>query len=117
VSTIGTRARPSAPSSAEGDTVELFGQDDEARPTSGEVVVLAVPYGAVAGILAQRGEQLADTVVVDLSNPVDFATLDSLLVPANGSAAAEIATPLPQSRVLKAFNTTFAASLQSSTLG
>ena len=64
--------------------------------------MLVVPYGAVAGILAQRSEQLADTVVVDISDPVDFETLDSLLVPADGCAAAEIAARLPRSRVLKA---------------
>ena len=100
-----------------GNTVELLGQADADEPVTGEVVVLAVPYGAVAGIVAQRGEQLAGKVVVDITNPVDFETFDSLVVPADGSAAAEIAAALPRSRVVKAFNTTFAATLASGTVG
>ena len=100
-----------------GNTVELLGQADADEPVTGEVVVLAVPHGAVADIVAQRGEQLAGKVVVDITNPVDFETFDSLVVPADGSAAAEIAAALPRSRVVKAFNTTFAATLASGTVG
>jgi NADPH-dependent F420 reductase len=100
-----------------GSTVDLLGRDDADTPATGEVVVLAVPYGAVADLIAQRGEQLAGKVVVDISNPVDFATFDSLVVPADGSAAAEIAAALPRSRVVKAFNTNFAATLVSGTVG
>ncbi|MGY1840199.1 MULTISPECIES: NADPH-dependent F420 reductase [unclassified Modestobacter] len=100
-----------------GNTVELFGQADAGKPITGEVVVLAVPHAAVAGILAQRGDQLAGKVVVDITNPVDFETFDSLVVPADGSAAAEIAAALPQSRVMKAFNTNFAATLATGTVG
>jgi 8-hydroxy-5-deazaflavin:NADPH oxidoreductase len=100
-----------------GNTVELLGQSDADKPVTGEVVVLAVPHGAVADIVAQRGEQLAGKVVVDITNPVDFETFASLVVPADGSAAAEIAAALPRSRVVKAFNTTFAATLASGTVG
>jgi NADPH-dependent F420 reductase len=100
-----------------GNTVELLGQSDADQPVTGEVVVLAVPHGAVADIVATRGDQLAGRVVVDITNPVDFETFDSLVVPADGSAAAEIAAALPQSRVVKAFNTTFAATLASGTVG
>ena len=100
-----------------GNTVELLGQSDADEPVTGEVVVLAVPYGAVADIVATRGEQLAGKVVVDITNPVDFETFDSLVVPADGSAAAEIAAALPRSRVVKAFNTTFGATLASGTVG
>jgi NADPH-dependent F420 reductase len=100
-----------------GNTVELLGQADAGTPVTGEVVVLAVPYGAVADIVAKRGAELTGKVVVDITNPVDFATFDSLVVPADGSAAAEIAAALPGSRVVKAFNTTFAATLASGTVG
>ena len=100
-----------------GSTADLIGRGDADTPLTGEVVVLAVPYPAVADIVTQRGEQLAEKVVVDITNPLDFETFDSLVVPADGSAAAEIAAALPQSRVLKAFNTTFAATLASGTVG
>jgi predicted dinucleotide-binding enzyme len=68
-------------------------------------------------VVAQRGEQLAGKVVVDITNPVNTETFDSLVVPADGSATAEIAAALPQSRVVKAFNTNFAATLAAGTVG
>ena len=98
-----------------GHTVELLGQHDTDNAVTGDIVVLAVPYPAVADVLAERGEQLAGKIVVDITNPLNFETFDSLIVPADSSAAAEIAAALPQSRVLKAFNTTFAATLASGT--
>ena len=100
-----------------GNTVELLGESDADKRISGDIVVLAVPYPAVAQILAQRGDQLAGKIVVDITNPLDFETFDSLVVPADGSAAAEIAAALPHSRVLKAFNTTFAGTLAAGTIG
>jgi 8-hydroxy-5-deazaflavin:NADPH oxidoreductase len=71
----------------------------------------------VADVVAKRGHELAGKVVVDISNPLNFETFDSLVVPADGSAAAELAASLPQSRVLKAFNTNFAATLAARTVG
>lgn len=56
----------------------------------GDMVVLAVPYGAVDGILSAHKEELAGKVVVDITNPVNFDTFDGLVVPADSSAAAEI---------------------------
>jgi 8-hydroxy-5-deazaflavin:NADPH oxidoreductase len=66
-----------------------------------------VSFG-LAGTLA--GE-LAGRVVVDITNPVDWATFDRLVTPADSSAAEEIAARIPAARVVKAFNTTFAATL------
>ena len=78
---------------------------------TGDIVVLALPYPAVAGVLAQYQGQLDGKILVDITNPLDFATFDSLVVPADGSAAQVIAEAVPGARVLKAFNTTFAATL------
>ena len=100
-----------------GHTVQLLGQSDDATPISGELVVLAVPHPAINDVLAKRGEGLAGKIVVDITNPLNFETFDSLVVPADGSAAAEVAAALPQSRVLKAFNTNFAATLASGAVG
>ena len=100
-----------------GNSVELIGSADADKQVTGDVVVLAVYYPAVADVLAARGESFAGKVVVDITNPLDLATFDSLTVPADGSAAAEIAAVLPQSRVLKAFNTTFAGTLAAGTVG
>ena len=79
-----------------GNTVELFDSSDTDKPVTGDIVVLAVPYPAVSQVLAQRGDQLAGKVVVDITNPLNFETFDSLTVPADGSAAAEIAAALPR---------------------
>ena len=100
-----------------GHTVQLLGESDLDTAISGEIVVLAVPYPAIADVIAQRGESLAGKIVVDITNPLNFETFDSLVVPADSSAAAQIAAALPQSRVLKAFNTTFAATLAAGTVG
>ena len=94
-----------------GNTVELFNSSDVAKPITGEIVILAVLYPSVAKVLEERADQLAGKIVVDITNPLNFETFDSLTVPADGSAAAEIAAKLPQSRVLKAFNTNFAATI------
>ena len=91
------------------------GQDDVA--VTGDIVVLAVPHPAVAEIISARGAELAGKVVVDITNPVNFETFDSLVVPADSSKAAEIATALPDSKVVKAFNTTFAGTLAAGTVG
>ena len=100
-----------------GHTVQLLGSKDTDTAVSGDVVVLAVPYPVISDVIAQRGEQLAGKIVVDITNPLNFETFNSLVVPADSSAAAEIAAALPHSRVLKAFNTTFAATLAAGTVG
>jgi len=100
-----------------GHSVQLLGQDDAGTQVAGEVVVLAVPYGALGEVLAERADSLHGKIVVDITNPVNFETFDSLLVPADTSATAEIAAALPSSRVLKAFSTTFAATLASGKVG
>jgi len=100
-----------------GHTVQLLGSSDVDTPIAGDVVVLAVYYGSVDDVLAQRREQLDGKVVVDITNPVNVETFDSLVVPPDSSATAEIAAALPQSRVLKAFNTTFAATLAAGDVG
>jgi predicted dinucleotide-binding enzyme len=71
----------------------------------------------VGEVLATRRDELAGRVVVDITNPLDFTTFDSLVVPAGSSAAAEIAAQLPGAHVLKAFNTTFAATLATGAVG
>ena len=84
---------------------------DASAQISGDVVILAVPYSAIEEIVEQYGKQLADKVVVDITNPLDLTTFDYLVVPSDSSAASELAAALPTGRVVQAFNTTFAATL------
>ena len=120
VSIIGTGNMAQAISSVVSkgsNTVELLGRSDSDQQVTGDIVVLAVPHPAVADVVAQRRDQLAGKVVVDITNPLNFETFDSLVVPADSSAAADIADALPQSQVLKAFNTTFAGTLAAGAVG
>jgi len=76
-----------------------------------DIVVLALPYPAGRDVAAAWADALSGKVVVDISNPVDFTTFDSLAVPPGTSAAEQIAAAAPEARVVKAFNTTFAGPL------
>ncbi|MDA8317225.1 MAG: NADP oxidoreductase, partial [Actinomycetota bacterium] len=82
------------------------------RSVTGEVVVLALPYEAVAGAVAEHQEGIAGRVVIDIVNPVDWSTMETVTTPAGTSAAEETARLVPEgTKVVKAFNTTFAKTL------
>ena len=115
---------------AAGKNVEILGQDaakaqalanelganvsygTTASAPQGNIVVLAVPFDAAKAVMAAYGELLAGKTVVDITNPVNFETFDSLVVAPGSSAAEEIAALAPAgAHVVKAFNTTFAGTL------
>lgn len=99
------------------DVAHITHEQTGTAQITGDVVILAVPYPAVDGIIAAYADQLAGKTVVDITNPLNFETFDSLVVAAGSSATAEIQAKLPTSSVLKAFNTTFAATLASKQIG
>jgi predicted dinucleotide-binding enzyme len=84
---------------------------------TGDIVVLALPYPAVSEVLDLYAGRLDGKTIVDITNPLDFSTFDSLVVPADASAAQEIAAAVPGASVLKAFNTTFAGTLATGQVG
>ena len=121
---IGTRAV------AGGHQVEILAQDpgharklaeelggsataiEAGAPFGGEVVVFAVYYPGIKDAVRQYADQLAGKVVVDITNPVDTQTWDSLVTPAGTTSAEEVAELVPDGTpVVKAFNTTFAPTL------
>ena len=75
-----------------------------------DVIVLAVGYGANLELVKQLGPALTGKIVVDIANPIDFAT-GSLATAPGSSSAEEVAAAAPGARVVKAFNTTFAGTL------
>jgi predicted dinucleotide-binding enzyme len=83
----------------------------EGDDLTGDIVVLAVYYPDARAAVERQAEQLAGRVVVDITNPVN-ETFDGLVVPADGSAAQELAALAPDARFVKAFNTTFARTLE-----
>lgn len=85
-------------------------------PLRDDVVILAVPYTAEAEIIQQYYGQLSGKILVNISNPLN-ATYDGLASPAGSSDAEEVARMVPQgTRVVKAFNTTFARTLVAGTV-
>lgn len=80
------------------------------------VVVLALPFDAARDFATSHADKLAGKVVVDITNPLNV-TYDGLSVAAGTSAAEVIAAALPKSRVVKAFNTTFAGPLANGSAG
>jgi 8-hydroxy-5-deazaflavin:NADPH oxidoreductase len=55
-------------------------------------------------ILGGYADKFAGKTVVDITHPANLETFDSLLPPPESSSAAELATALPSSQVIKAFN-------------
>jgi predicted dinucleotide-binding enzyme len=74
------------------------------------VVVLALPFAAAREFAVANAGKLAGKVVVDITNPLN-ASYDGLVTHPTRSAAEEIQAVLPGSKVVKAFNTTFAGTL------
>jgi NADPH-dependent F420 reductase len=87
-------------------------------PFGGEVVVFAVYYPGTKDAVRQYADQLSGKVVVDISNPLDTQTWDSLATPPGTSSAEETQQLVPQGTpVVKAFNTTFAGTLVDGQVG
>ena len=74
---------------------------------SADVVILAVPHAAVAGIAVDLGPALAGKVVVDATNPLNATYTDLDIVGVSG--AADLQALLTAAKVVKAFNTVFAS--------
>ena len=82
------------------------------QSVSGEVVVLALPYDEIRKAIAEHRDGIAGRIVVDIVNPVDWSTMETVTTPAGTSAAEETAQLVPEgTKVVKAFNTTFAKTL------
>ena len=102
---------------AGGSTVDHIGHADPRGPVNGDIVILAVYYAALKDILGEYADKFAGKTVVDITNPVNLETFDSLLPPPESSSAAELAAALPSSQVIKAFNTTLAGTLSARKVG
>ncbi|WP_319410285.1 NADPH-dependent F420 reductase [uncultured Cohaesibacter sp.] len=109
--TIGARDIAKAVSAAEAAGSSVNGGGIAAASQSADIIILALPYGAVPAVLKEAGD-LTGKVVIDITNPIteDFK---GLTVGHTSSAAEEIQKFIPSASVVKAFNTIFAALLPS----
>ncbi len=101
-----------------GHEVRAVGKDKAVvRDTAGwaEVVLLAVPFGALDDVVSSAGDSLAGKTVVDATNALDANM--NLAVGFTTSGAEELQKKLPRSRIVKAFNTVFAQHMDSGRLG
>ena len=80
-----------------------------------DLVVLAIPHGAVADIAWELADRLAGKIVVDATNPLNASYTD--LTTTGVSAGESLQELLPGVAVVKAFNTTFAARYANPTEG
>jgi NADPH-dependent F420 reductase len=79
-------------------------------PIAGDVVVLAVYYPDAQTAVEGYADALSGKVVIDITNPVN-QSFDGLVTPPDSSAAQELARTARGARLVKAFNTTFARTL------
>ncbi len=73
----------------------------------GEIIILAIPYKAIEEVL-RNTDTFKGKVVVDCTNPIIFGEMAELAIGHTTSAAEQIAKMIPEARIVKAFNTSFA---------
>ena len=77
-----------------------------------DIIIVATPYEAERDVAEKIREVANGKIVISISNPLNTA-YDELITSADTSAAEELQKLLPHSKVIKAFNTTFAADFAS----
>jgi 8-hydroxy-5-deazaflavin:NADPH oxidoreductase len=77
-----------------------------------DIIIMAVPFHAEKEIAERIKEVANQKIVISITNPLN-GTYDSLVTASDTSAAEELQKILPHSKVIKAFNTTFAADFYS----
>jgi predicted dinucleotide-binding enzyme len=100
-----------------GYSVRAIGNDAAAVRDAGawgEVIILAVPYGAIEDAVRELGDGIHGKVLVDASNALtpDY----QLAVGFTTSGAEELQKRVPAAKVVKAFNTVFAQHMDTGTV-
>jgi 8-hydroxy-5-deazaflavin:NADPH oxidoreductase len=102
------------PGKAEAVVAEIAGDGVRAADVSdalaSDVVVLALWYPGTTDFAGEHAAELDGKIVVDISNPLDESWIRLGIDPSTSSAEL-LAEQLPESRIVKAFNTTHAPAL------
>lgn len=95
-----------------GCKVQMSRRETVAEVAAGaDVVILAVPFGAIDDVVAKLRNTIDDKIVIDVTNAL---TKDGqLAIGFSNSGAEELQRKLPRARVVKAFNTVFAQHMDS----
>jgi NADPH-dependent F420 reductase len=94
----------SSDSSADVETIDCS-QD---ASWQADIIILAVPFNAEREVADKIREVANQKIVISIANPLN-ESYDGLLTAPDTSAAEELQKLLPNTKVVKAFNTTFAA--------
>jgi predicted dinucleotide-binding enzyme len=97
-----------------------FGHRDPKEPVAdaarwGEIIIFAVPHGAVVDLAKAAGSAADGKVVIDVTNMLTPNM--ELAVGFTTSGAEELQKKLPKARVVKAFNTVFAQNQSKGKIG
>lgn len=76
-----------------------------------DIIILSVPHGAEQEIAEKIRDVATQKIVISIANPID-GDFSKLTTGPDTSAAEVLQRWLPHSRVVKAFNTTFAADFE-----
>lgn len=109
-------------SNNESKLVELKSELDKSKPAAetygvscareasweADIIIVATPYEAEKEVAEIIREVAVGKIVVSISNPLD-SSYSQLVTSEDSSAAEELQKLLPYSKVIKTFNTTFAA--------
>jgi predicted dinucleotide-binding enzyme len=101
-----------------GHEVRAVGKDKKAiRETASwaDLVILAVPFGAIDDVVKDVGDVLEGKTLIDVTNALDANM--NLAVGFTTSGAEELHRKVPTARVVKAFNTVFAQHMDTGRLG
>jgi NADPH-dependent F420 reductase len=80
-----------------------------------DLIIAAVPYSAEKEVAEKIRDVANQKIVISIANPMN-ETYDGLVTAPDTSAAEELQKLLPNSKVVKAFNTTFAADFSTPTI-
>jgi NADPH-dependent F420 reductase len=88
-------------------TIDIIGCSKEAS-WEADIIIVATPYEAEKEVAEKIRGVANGKIVISISNPLN-SNYNDLVTSPNNSAAEELQRLLPHSRVVKTFNTTFAA--------
>jgi predicted dinucleotide-binding enzyme len=92
--------------------VQSAGRDPDGLLTTaawGEILIFAVPFGAIDDVLRQVGDTVNGKILLDVTNALtpDY----QLAIGCTTSGAEELQRKVPKAKVVKAFNTIFAQNM------